>query len=223
MSVETFSLAQFHERVLERKLDVFVEDYCLESKPALVFQSMPLEVVAVDVTNDAIQTAMNDGAGAISEVDWWYAFKAGGRSVLVFDGLASSSKADEQGWASEVHEDGHFMAGLWTFPEVNMNAQERRPVVTSFHVEAFRDFGFVARKVYEAASYSGGVALTCTLRQANQLPLLAARNSTITSAVKRSVLRWPLQTATSLADIDAVCASMAARLMRAYGKKAKLW
>lgn len=223
MSVETFSLAQFHERVLERKLDVFVEDYGLESKPALVFQSMPLVAVAVDVTNGAIQTAIQEGAGALSDTGWWYAFKASGRSALVFDGLASSSKADEQGWASEVHEDGHFLAGIWTFPDVSNSVQEPRPAVASFYVNAFRDFGFVAQKLYEAAKCSGGIALTCTLLRANQLSLAALNGNTIASPVKRSVLRWPLQTATSLAKIDAVCASMAGRFMRAYGKKAVLW
>lgn len=223
MSVEAFSLAQFHEGVLERKLGIFVEDYGLESKPVLVFQSMPLVAVAVDVTNGAIQTAMNEGAGALSDTGWWCTFRADGRSALVFDGLASSSKAAEQGWASEVHEDGHFMAGLWTFPDINKNGQEPRPVVMSFYVEAFRDFGIVARKMYEAASYSGGVALTCTLLRANQLPLLVASGSTITSAVTRSVLKWPVQKAANLAAIDGVCASMAGRFMRAYGKKAVHW
>jgi hypothetical protein len=223
MSVEAYSLAQFREEVLGRKLDAFVEDYSLGPKPALVFQSMPLEAIGIDVSNDAIRTSIQEGAGAISDTAWWCAFKAGGRSVLVFDGLASSSEADEQGWASEVHVDGHFLAGLWTFPDFHEHGQASRPAVASFFVDAFRDFGFVARKVYEAASYSGSVAVTCTMLQANQLPLAAPRGNAITSAVKRSVLRWPPQTADGPADIDAACAVMAVRFMRTYGKKAELW
>ena len=224
MSLEAYSLAQFHEGVFKRKLDAFVEDYSLESKPALVFQAIPAGTTAIDVTKHSVQTALHEGADAISDTGWWYAFKASGRPVLVFDGLASSSNAGEQGWVSEVHEDGHLIAGLWTFPHVREHEQESQPAAASFYVHAFRDFGFVARKVYEAASYSGGVVATCTLLQANLLPLAAPRGgSVIASASKRSVLHWPLQTAASLDVMDAVCASMAVRFMRTYGKRAELW
>lgn len=223
ISVESCLLEQFRERALERKIEAFVQDYDLGSKPALVFQAMPLEPLAIDVKNHGVLTAVQEGAGAISDSGWWYGFKAAGRAVLVFDGLASTSNRIEQGWASEVHVDGHLVAGLWTFPDVRQDGLTSRPAVASFFVEAFRDFGFVTRSVYEATSYSGPVAVTCTMLQANELPLAASRGNTVSPAVKRSVLRWPLQLASGLTDIDSACGAMAVRFMRAYGKTTELW
>jgi hypothetical protein len=223
ISVEACLLEQFRERAFERRFEAFVQDYDLGSKPALVFQAMPLESLAIDIKNHGVLNAIQEGAGAISESGWWYGFKAGGRPVLVFDGLASSSKTSEHGWASEVHVDGHVVAGLWTFPDAGESGQTSRPAVASFFTHAFRDFGFFTRSVHEATPYSGSVALSCTMLQANELPLIASRGNTISPAVKRPVLRWPLQIASGLADIDAVCGAMAVRFMRAYGKNAELW
>lgn len=206
------------ERVLARKRDSFVEDYGLRAKPALVWQCMPEESLDVDVVDDALRTAIQEGAGAVSDTGWWYGFNGGRRPVLVFDGLASTSAADASGWATEVHADGHFMAGVWSFPEVVLNGQTSRSAVADFYVDAFRDFAYVAGKVYKAASYTRTVSVTCTMLQANQLPMAGHRDRIIAPAVQRQVLRWPMLTVESPGHMEVACSAMAAQFMRAYGR-----
>lgn len=217
-SAAEYSLEDALERVLARKRDSFAEDYGLRAKPALVWQCMPEESLDVDVVDDALRTAIQEGAGDVSDTGWWYGFNAGRRPVLVFDGLASTSAVDASGWATECHADGHFMAGVWTFPEVSPNGQTPRAAVADFYVDAFRDFASVAGKVYEAVSYSSRVVLTCTMLQANQLPLAGHRDRIIAPAVQRQVLRWPMLTVESPGHLKVACSAMAAQFMRAYGR-----
>lgn len=213
-----YMLEEALERALGRKRDRFVEAYGLQSKSALVWQCMPEEALAVDVADQTLRAAIQEGTNAFSDTGWWCGFKVGRRPALVFDGLASTSDADASGWVTEVHEDGHFLAGVWTFPEVSANGQASRPAVADFYVDAFRDFALVAGKVYEAASYTSSVVVTCTMLHANQLPLAGNRDHILAPAVKRQVLRWPLLRAECPGHVQVACSAMAAQFMRAYGR-----
>lgn len=217
-STAEYSLEVALERALGRKRDSFVESYGLQSKPALVWQCVPEEALAVDVADHALRAAIQEGASASSDAGWWCGFQARGRPALVFEGLASTSDADGSGWVTEIHEDGHFLAGVWTFPEVSANGQTSRPAVAGFYVDAFRDFALVAGKVYQAASYTSGVVVTCTMLHADQLPLAGSRDHILAPAVRRQVLRWPLLTVKSPDHIKVACTAMAAQFMRAYGR-----
>ena len=90
-SIAEYSLEEALERALGRKRDSFVEAYGLQSKPALVWQCMPEEVLAVDVGNQAVRAAIQEGASAFSDTGWWCGFQAGRRPALVFEGLASGN------------------------------------------------------------------------------------------------------------------------------------
>lgn len=219
-TADDYSLDEAIERAFERKRVNFVADYELGARPALIWQCMPVETLMLDVTNEPLREALREGAAAISDVGWWCAFKSGRRPALVFEGLASSTASDAAGWATEVHADGHFLAGVWTFPEVSSSAQTPIPAVADFYADAFRDFGFVARKVYEAAVYNAGALVTCTMLRSNKLPLAGSRDGILAAAVNRSELRWPVLTVEGPEYILTACAAMAAQFMRSYGRVA---
>jgi hypothetical protein len=215
-----YSLDEALERAFERKRVNFIADYELGERPALVWQCMPAEPLVVDVANEPLREVLRDGAAAISDTGWWYAFKSGRRPTFVFEGLASSAVADATGCATEVHADGHVLAGLWTFPEVSSNTQTPSPAVAEFYTEAFRDFGFVAGKVYEATVYTRSALVTCTMLRSNQLPLAGSRDRILTPAVNRGELRWPIMTVEGPGHVSTACEAMAAQFMRAYGRVA---
>jgi hypothetical protein len=204
------------ERAFALKRANFVTDYKLEQRPTLIWQCMPTEPITMDVNNQQIRQVLQNGAGAVSDAGWWCAFNAGRRPAFVFDGLASSAGSD--GWTSEIHVDGHFQAGVWNFPDLSTTSDNPGTGVADFYAEAFRDFGFVASKVFEAANYTGETLVTCTMLQSNQLPFIG-NGRVLAPAVNRSELRWPVL-AQSTADIGAACSVMAGQFMRAYGLSA---
>ena len=156
---------------LRRKLAAFRDDYQLTDKPALVWQCRPMTSVEVDVKSAALKEALGKGAVPVSDSAGWYAFRSGQLPTVVFDGLASSRDAEGQGWVAEIHTDGHIVAGLWTFPDVSIG-EARSSCVSTFHGQAFTDFGVLAANLMEAADYEGQCEMTCTLLRASQLPFV---------------------------------------------------
>ncbi len=218
MTVADNLLDEALERTFERKRVNFVADYEFGEIPALIWQCMPAKPLVVDIINEPLRDVLQAGAAAISDPGWWYAFKSGRRPSLVFDGLASSTAADASGWATEVHADGHFQAGIWTFPKVSLNTETRSSAIATFYTDAFRDFGFVASKIYQAALYTGGAFVTCTMLHSNQLPLIGGHDYILAPAVNRGELRWPVLTVDGTGHISTACTAMAAQFMRAYGR-----
>lgn len=214
--------AEAYERRLRTQRDVFVEDYAIAGKPALIWQSAPLQAVVFDVSSKPLQSALQAGAGLISDNGWWDGFEAHASPSLVFDGI-SSSKVGSAGWAFQVHVDGSMIAGVWTFPDVQRRDDSRQLSLAPFYVEAFRDFGYVVAKCYEANAYQGASTLTCTMNSADMLALVGARDNIVAEPVKRKTLRWPLIQVSDLSGIEDGCRSMAVQLMRAYGKTTRPW
>ena len=89
--------------------------------------------------------------------------------------------------------------------------------MADFYSDAFRDFGYVAREVYEATNYNGGLHVSCSLTHANELPMVAP-NRNVVGKVNRNQLRWPVHVATSPSGLQPICQDMASQLMRAYGR-----
>lgn len=216
-SLADFLLEEALERRFERKRAGVIVDYGLEEIPALIWQCMPSETLLVDVAEPRVRTALHEGASAIGDDRWWCAFQAGSQPAFVFDGLASSPRKDDVGFATEIHADGHFFAGIWTFPEIAKNAAMPEPAIPDFYADAYRDAVYVARRVYEAANYCGALYVTCTMHHSNRLAFVDGYNRILAPAPSRETLRWPVQLH-DLADLPRAGTAMAAQLMRIYGR-----
>lgn len=214
--IERLSQHEPLERALATKRANLIEDHRIRDKPALIWQCTPSEPLSADVTLESVKHAIRDGASAIGDSGWWCNFHAHGRApVLVFDGVASSTGSEHQ-WATEFHADGHFIAACWAFPEYSDQGLSGQGIA-DFYTDAFRDFGYVAQKLYEATSHKGELHVTCTLTHANELPMVAP-NRYVVGTVNRRQLRWPIHAATCPSTLEAICQDMAAQLMRAYGR-----
>ena len=203
---------------LRRKLAAFRDDYQLTDKPALVWQCRPMTSVEVDVKSAALKEALGKGAVPGSDSARWYAFRSGQLPTVVFDGLASSRDAEGQGWVTEIHTDGHIVAGLWTFPEVPIG-ETRSPCVSTFHGQAFTDFGALATNLLETTGYEGQCEMTCTLLRASQLPFVLDSNRYHPQPrrLRRDELQWRIRPCQDTNAIRAVAALMAEDFLRAYG------
>ncbi len=219
VTTERVALDEALERACERKRVNFIDDYDLRTKPALIWQCWPTDALVLDVTDDKLLEAMRDGGGPTANDDWWQGFRRGSRPSLVFDGLASATDHGGEGWATEVHVDGHLAAGVWAFPELGSSSATPGPGVADFYVDAFRDFTYLAGRVCEGMGYSGLIYLTCTVLQADRLPLIGHRDQILAPAPKRKTLRWPITTVKAT-ETPKAGAAMAAQFMRAYGKSA---
>jgi hypothetical protein len=203
---------------LRQKLAAFRADYLLTDKPALVWQCRAMTPVEVDVTSTGLKEALSKGAVPGSDSAWWYAFRSGQQPTFVFDGLASSRDAEGQGWVAEIHTDGHIVAGLWTFPDVSIG-EARSSCVSTFHGQAFTDFGVLAANLMEAADYEGQCEMTCTLLHASQLPFVLESNRYHPQPrrLRRDELQWRIRPCQGADSFRAVAALMAADFLRAYG------
>lgn len=211
-----FALEEALERGLMRRLTSLVSDYALEDKPTLVWQCLPAFAAEVDVSAPALKAALREGAAAVSSAAWWCAFHSHHRPTPVFDGVSSGSSSE--GWVSEVHRDGHFVAATWSFPDISSGTGGSRPAIAEFYVEAFRDFVYTAAAVLKAASLSGPVYFTCTMLHADMLPMTGRGGGVNTAAPKRKTLRWPTLLAADEGDFDKVRIALSAQFLRAYGK-----
>ena len=214
---EQMAFKEALERAFDRKRSNFLADYELDSRPALVWQAGPVSELLLDISDEKLKEAISGGGGSASNDGWWHGFKMGWRPSLVFDGLASATDHGAAGWATEIHVDGHLIAGVWTFPEFGPGVANSGPGAADFYVNAFRDFAYLAGRVSEAAGNSAAVHLTCTMHNADQLPLLGSYDRVQAPAPKRKTLRWPIATTKVTALVEAGTA-MAAQFMRAYGK-----
>lgn len=217
-SMNDYAREEWLERVLESRRDAFCQDYGVTDKPALVWQCLPTDDVVVNPASESLQEAIREGASAVSDAAWWYAFKSHRRPVFIFDGLASSAVDSATEWATEVHRDGHFIAGLWSFPDRPPIDRAKGKAVADFYADAFSDFGYVAGKIAAAASYTGPMVVTCTMLRSDELPLIATPHQIVVAAVRRKQLRWPLiflEVPTLLTD---ACLSMATQFMQTYGR-----
>jgi hypothetical protein len=121
-------------------------------------------------------------------------------------------------WVTEIHRDGHFIAGLWNFPDQPPSAREKGKAVADFYADAFSDFGYVAGKVAGANSYIGPMVVTCTMLRSDELPLIAGPHQVVAPAVRRKQLRWPLIALDAPTLLTDACISMATQFMQTYGR-----
>lgn len=216
---QEIAIAEALERAFDRKRASFLEDYELRSKPALILQAWPVEPLDVDTSNEKLQDAMRKGGGPASGDGWWNGFTFGWWPTLVFDGLSSKSEHSAAGWATEVHVDGHIVAGVWTFPTASEGTSDAQLGVADFYSGTFKDFSYLATQILSSLEVSGAVHLTTTMHMADKLAYLAGRGRISAPAPNRKTLRWPIATTTG-ADLTKTSSAMAVQFMRTYGRRA---
>lgn len=218
--LERLELERALEHHFERKRVDFLEGHELLSKPALVLQCVPDEQLLPDLTAQPLVEAVQAGGGPAADDAWWHGLRITGQPHLTFEGLTSLRKSYPDEWASEVHADGSLMVGVWRFPRSFSHEPDSVPGVgvADFYVQLFKDFAYLASKVYEAAGYSGVLHVTSTMHLADKLPMVNGRCEITAPASKRSTLRWPIATVDGT-GISAVGEAMAAQFMRIYGWK----
>jgi len=219
-TLDDYSHDDVIERVLERKRINLTTDYDLVAKPALIWQCMPAEPIVLDVSKNEFKNTLGEGVQGKSTDGWWEGFYSGRRVTLVFDGLASSTSLAQYdaGWVAQLHEDGHLLAGLWTFPQVEARDSGTPSLaLADLHQSAFHDFMRLAEKIYQVADYRAANFVTCTMLQAHTLPMVTNHGRIQTPPVKRQTLRWPVLAVGDTLSFAKAGEMMAARLMRAYG------
>lgn len=201
------------EHQFEKKRASFVADYGLQEKPLILWQFQPQMPCVFDLGQADLTNALCEGARDIREDNWWCAFEGSGRPKLVFDGIASRSPTEDSGYGTELHQDGHLIAAVWTFPEV-----EGKPAASWFHDFAFRDAFMVAKAVMQSAGPEGPIAATCTLLNAESLPFTDRGHSVNAPASRRHVLRWPVQYWT-IEELTEAWKGQSSQFFRIYGRR----
>ncbi len=201
------------ERQLEQKRASFVADYRLQGKPVIIWQFQPQMPCAVDLEQAELINALSEGARDTREDNWWCAFEGAGRPKLVFDGIASRSPIDDSGYGTELHQDGHLLAAVWTFPDV-----DGKPAASWFHDFAFRDAFMVAKAVMQSIGAEVPIAATCTLLNAESLPFTDRGHSVNVPASRRHVLRWPIQCLT-IEELTEAWKRQSSQFFRIYDKR----
>lgn len=194
----------------------FVEDYSLEDKPALVWQWRPIDQVDVDVTAPAVLDLMTSGAVSSRVQAWWYGFRSSYGIANVFPGLSSTDPRNAPGWAVEVHTDGHLIAGLWSFPEMQVDGAPV-PCLSDFHMDAFRDFAELAGAAATVIGSTGASFMTATLLAATSLRIVRRGShwGQQPRPTTRDTIQWRVRTGSN-DQLRAIGDSMAADYKRAF-------
>ncbi len=193
----------------------FVLDHELESQPMLIWQAMSVAPQEIDFTSPAARAALQKGATANFE-SWWYGFCGGPHPTAIFNGLAAPQDSS-QGWRTELHKDGHLLAGIWNF-HVDARLRGERAVVQDFYKSAFADFGSLAEYVYSTIGVSDEILICCTMCHANKVDF--ARGGPIPRGsvqVRRETLEWRVRCAKNPGELKSIAALMEDDFMAIYG------
>jgi len=164
------SLRLTHRPELRLRLAEFAQAYGLAGTAALVVQAGPHPDDAkptLDVDDNALQQQFLAGAG--TQRAWWDGFHSMSRARPTFHGVASISNPREPTWASEMHRDGHFVAGVWAFPDLPTSDGRRVSVIADFYCDFFGDFCALVMRTLRQGGVSQAYEVTATLLGAQQL------------------------------------------------------
>jgi len=135
LSVRFAAQPEFHLRLVE-----FLHSYGVIERAALVVQARPahgIELAGVNVNDAGVQKRFLGGIPTNN--GWWQGFQSMVAVQRTFHGIASLPVRETPAWASEVHHDGHFIAGIWRFPELTVRGTAVE-VIADFYVDIFLDF-----------------------------------------------------------------------------------
>ena len=150
--------------------DEFVESHGHEGTLGLVIQARPLSASWLDVADAQIEKRWLAGAGTQS--GWWDSFRSATRCKPTLHGIASLPSWDKPAWALEAHRDGHFSAGIWTFPDVHRGDGSSTKAMPVFYGAAIKEFLAVVEAVLHRNEPPQPYAVTGTVSRATKLHFL---------------------------------------------------
>ena len=202
------------------RLAEFLHSYGVADRPGLVVQARRApgaEGGAVDVDDPEVQRRFL--AGVRTENGWWHGFRSMTAVQATFHGIASLPAREQPAWAAEVHRDGHFIAGIWRFPEFSVRGSNV-PGLAGFYVKIFEDFFQLLALTLQAGSEPPKYEVTASLVNAPKLHY--AKRSFGGHAIRDPLtidhLQWPIAAAqVGTPDWMSLAAQMSKALTGAYG------
>ena len=95
-----------------------------------------------------------------------------------------------------MHRDGHFIAGLWQFPDLPDPQGKAVPVIADFHAGFFNDFFNVVASTLQLENSTLKFETTATLVHADQLHFAGksafGSHSIIAAPLSVQNLQWPI-------------------------------
>jgi hypothetical protein len=156
------------------RLAEFLATYGDAERAALVVQAAPTQdgqdhSIAVEDIN--LQNRFREGV--TTDNGWWQGFRSQVAVIPTFHGIASLPAREQPAWASEMHYDGHFIAGVWSFPEGNF--------IVDFYAEMLTDFlRLIENVVGPDLSYD----VTWTLTNASRLQYKLSRSRLLGTSIR---------------------------------------
>jgi len=204
------------------RLAEFLHSYGVTERPSLVVQARRVpnsEPGTVDIGDSEVQKRFL--AGVQSTDGWWQGFTSMSVVKATFHGVASLPAREEPAWAAEAHRDGHFIAGIWRFPELSLRGSNV-PALANFYVGIFNDFFRLVASTLQAGSNSPQYEVTATLVRAAELHYATRSNFGGPDILKEPLtidnLQWPIATAkVGTPEWMSLAVQMGEALTGAYG------
>lgn len=204
------------------RLAEFLHSYGVTERPSLVVQARRVpesEPGAVDIDDSEVQKRFL--AGVQSKDGWWQGFTSMTAVRATFHGVASLPSREAPDWAAEAHRDGHFIAGIWRFPELPLR-DSNVPALADFYVGIFNDFFRLVASTLQAGSKSPQYEVTATLVRAAELHYATRSDVGGQHVLKAPLtidnLQWPIATAkVGTPEWMSLAAQMGEALTGAYG------
>lgn len=207
----------------ERKLKTFCADYELKERPALVVQACPVDsLIELDLADSALKVALAQGSADATNSSW--AGLQGATSGLrgSVDGIACVSGYAPPIWASELHTDGHLIAGVWDFDRPTGSGKDA--LITWEYVELFADFGRLAASVATKIDQkTADWVVTATLLRADCLQYGSKANrrtNSLSASLRRRHLEFRVRPCAGVDGLQRAVGLMAKDFQRAYGESA---
>jgi hypothetical protein len=137
-----------------------------------------------------------------------------------FHGIASLPAREQPAWAAEMHRDGHFIAGIWRFPEVSIRGSNV-PALADFYVAMFDHFFQLVASTLQAGSEPPNYEVTASLVRAPQLHYVKQSRfggQHVQDPLTIDNLQWPIAAArVGTPEWTSLAAQMSKALTGAYG------
>lgn len=215
------------ERRFARKRQAFLVDHDVSERPALVLQALPLGAdIEVDVGDSSIKVALAQG-GSDGAAHWWDGLRSSASNLRgTVDGLACTSGTSPSLWASELHTDGHLIAGIW---DLDQAGGAECPRITWDYAEFFDDFGRLAAglvaKLAKDAN-AGEWLATAVIVRADSVhygSYANRRSDRLRPPLKRANLEFRIRQCRGPQGLKMVMELMRRDFQRAYGEVPGTW
>lgn len=195
-------------------------NWSLADKPGLVVQARPLKEAALDVMEVKVRNALREGIDTDDAANFWDHFEAV-RMLHNLHGITATANTESPTWLTEVHRDGHMVAGVWDFPDMAARDGQNAAVIAYWYASFFEESFKLMANVAAAGRLNGEFQVTATLANANMLrygarspanrPMLSGE------ACLTQNVQWSIQGASmGSAEWHALARSMAQGIAGAY-------